>query len=358
MASDATATSVVTDPKPKIDRYPEIVFTVLGSLRSRYMTTKTSLPMLSNSTPATIVENVDLTAYDVIVVSTSGGKDSQVALGKTVEMARELGILDRIVAVHADLGRVEWQGTHELAAKQAAAYGIPFHIVSRIGKVSTGRFNPKKNVQPLYAQGEEYGDLLDQVRHRHAQLQAKGENVAPWMSKTTRFCTSEFKRGPLGSFFTQVSREWRKANREIAKTRPCRILDIQGIRSEESKTRAGYDNVSVRNSTKNQHVVTWYPIQDMTEEQVWAYIRKSGVPHHPAYDAGMPRLSCVFCFFAKKDALMIAGKHNPKLLAEYVAVEQETGFSFKADLALADIQAELQAGAAVPQKATDWEDAA
>lgn len=59
-----------------------------------------------------------------------------------------------------------------------------------------------------------------------------------------------------------------------------------------------------------------------------------------------------------KSALMIAGKHNPELLAEYVRVEKETGYSFKADLSLASVQDELAAGAAVADKVADWDDAA
>ena len=39
-------------------------------------------------------------------------------------------------------------------------------------------------------------------------------------------------------------------------------------------------------------------------------IRRSGVPYHYAYDFGMPRLSCMFCFYAPKSALRLAGSHN------------------------------------------------
>ena len=52
--------------------------------------------------------------------------------------------------------------------------------------------------------------------------------------------------------------------------------------------------------------------------------------YHHAYDLGMPRLSCVFCIFAPESALLVAGKHNPDLLKQYVAVEEKIGHSFKA----------------------------
>ena len=33
-------------------------------------------------------------------------------------------------------------------------------------------------------------------------------------------------------------------------------------------------------------------------------------------ELGMPRLSCALCIFAPKEALLLAGYHNPALLAE------------------------------------------
>ncbi|MEG8184198.1 hypothetical protein GZH49_37670 [Nocardia terpenica] len=68
----------------------------------------------------------DLAVYDHIVVNLSGGKDSQAALDVTVAAARVAGVVHRVTAVHADLGRLEWPGTAELAADFAA-------VESRIG---------------------------------------------------------------------------------------------------------------------------------------------------------------------------------------------------------------------------------
>lgn len=315
------------------------------------MTTMKSLPMFTE-TPNASVTSVDLTSYDVIAVSSSAGKDSQAMLDYLVELADKVGVRDRIVVIHADLGRVEWAGTKELAEEQAAAYGVRFECVSRIGTISDGR---SKDGNPLYAKGEARGDLLDQVEHRAAQLKAQGKDSPAWMSSASRYCTADHKRGPIGTVFTKLASEWKKASGE---SRPCRILDCQGLRAEESPARAKKENFKVRTSTKTQHVDTWLPIQDWKVEQVWDRIKASGVRYHYAYDLGMPRLSCVFCIFAPKAALMVAGKHNPELLAEYVRVETETGYSFKADLSLADVQAELAAGAEVDAKVADWDDAA
>lgn len=58
----------------------------------------------------------------------------------------------------------------------------------------------------------------------------------------------------------------------------------------------------------------------------------------------MPRLSCCFCIFAPRVALLLAGKHNSELLAEYVRVEREIGHSFRLELPLAEVQRALEEG--------------
>jgi hypothetical protein len=77
------------------------------------------------------------------------------------------------------------------------------------------------------------------------------------------------------------------------------------------------------------------------------------VPHHYAYDLGMPRLSCCFCIFSPKPALLLAGKHNPDLLQEYVETEATIGHSFRNGFKIAEIKAALDAGAQ-PGKVQDW----
>ena len=61
-----------------------------------------------------------LTDYDVILVNSSAGKDSQATLDVVAGAARDAVVLDRIVVVHADLGDAEWDGVPELAAEHAA----------------------------------------------------------------------------------------------------------------------------------------------------------------------------------------------------------------------------------------------
>lgn len=252
---------------------------------------------------------MDLTQYDVILVNTSAGKDSQAMLDLIVELATAAGVRDRVQAVHCDLGRVEWAGTRELAERQCLAYGVRLHVVTR----------PQ-------------GDLLDQVRQRRM-----------WPSSTARYCTSDHKRGQVRRVLTAIVKEWRAATGLV---RACRILSALGLRAQESPARAkrvAFEH-DAKASNGKRHVDTWHPILAWTEDEVWARIRASGVPYHPAYDLGMRRLSCVFCIFAPEAALMIAGQHNRELLAAYVATEEEIGHTFRPKFRLRVIQDRLEAG--------------
>ena len=55
----------------------------------------------------TAADAPDLCCYDIILVNSSAGKDSQASLDVVVAAARQAEVLDRVVVVHADLGEAE-----------------------------------------------------------------------------------------------------------------------------------------------------------------------------------------------------------------------------------------------------------
>ena len=256
-----------------------------------------------------------INSYDYIIVNSSGGKDSQTQLRYVYETCRAQGFpVSRIIVAHADLGRMEWPGTKNLAEKQARSYGLRFIAVAR----------PQ-------------GDLLDHIEDR-----------GMWPSSTTRYCTSDHKRGQIQKVFTQLSRE--------SPGKAIRILNCMGFRAEESPARAKRKplELNTRGTTQTRTIDTWLPIHEWKEAEVWDSIRESQVPHHPAYDLGMPRLSCIFCIFAPKPALILAGRHNPELLNEYVRVERKIGHTFRKELKIEDIREAIEKGAGVEAMSGAW----
>jgi hypothetical protein len=101
-------------------------------------------------------------------------------------------VLERVRVVHADLGRVEWKGTRQLAETQATAYGVPFTVVRR-----------------------ERGDLLEQVAAR-----------GMWPDRGNRYCTSDQKRDQVAKVFTEIATSLRASSAG----RPARILNCMGRR--------------------------------------------------------------------------------------------------------------------------------
>ncbi len=248
-------------------------------------------------------------------------------ISHVARLAREADVIDRVVVVHADLGRVEWPGTSELAEAQAQHFGLRFMRVSRV-----------------------QGDLLQHI-----------EKLGKFPMPTQRFCTADHKRAQIYRAFTMLADDARdrlasKAAAEGCKfTRPIRILNCVGLRAEESPGRAKRPEIArdPKPSGRRKVVHTWLPIQGWTEAEVWAACRASGAPMHPAYAAGLPRASCVFCIYAPESALQVAGLAHPALLAEYVAVEARIGHTFKRHLSLATVQWDLTNGVR-PGKVKSW----
>jgi 3'-phosphoadenosine 5'-phosphosulfate sulfotransferase (PAPS reductase)/FAD synthetase len=248
---------------------------------------------------------MDVTTFDIILVNSSAGKDSQAMLDYVIELADAAGVRDRVVVVHCDLGRVEWKGTRELAQEQAQHYGVRFEVVAR--------------AQDLLAQIEYRGKFPDAAR---------------------RYCTSDQKTSQVTKLITKLVAEKAGLGRRV------RVLNCLGIRAAESPARAkklplGPDKAS----NGKREVVRWLPIFAWSEAQVWDRIKASGVRYHWAYDAGMPRLSCCFCVLASKPALVRAAQLNPELLDEYIAVEdriqaRNPGHTFKQGMSLRVIRDE------------------
>jgi 3'-phosphoadenosine 5'-phosphosulfate sulfotransferase (PAPS reductase)/FAD synthetase len=261
----------------------------------------TSNSAVDFSTPEGVLAG--LTWYDWILVNSSAGKDSQAMLDYMVELATAAGVLDRLVVVHCDLGRIEWDGTKELAERQAQHYGLRFEVV-RNGS--------------------------------HADLLARIAKRGQFPGRSTRYCTSEFKTGQARTLATRLVKESQSTG-TIAKGRQVRILNCLGIRAEESAERANKDpfkhhprlQVNKAGEVKPGSGWTntlrwtdeWLPIHGLTVGQVWARINASGVEHHPVYDMGMPRLSCSFCPLASFSANVKAATLRPELAQEYADLE-------------------------------------
>lgn len=219
----------------------------------------------------------------LFAVNHSGGKDSQamlIALRAIVPVAQ-------LHIFHAHLGRVEWPGTLE-------------HIAATSGGVGMTVVAPPR-------------DLLAMVRRR-----------GRWPSPRYRQCTSDLKRGPLDT----AIRRHLKAHPHLG----GRVVSCLGLRAEESRDRARRATVlrHPRENVAGRSWLQWLPIHGWTTGDVFGAIAAAGEQPHWVYGEGLTRCSCSFCIMASLADLRRAAALRPDLLAEYDAVERETGHTLRA----------------------------
>lgn len=218
----------------------------------------------------------------LVVLNHSGGKDSQAMTA----LVRRIVPHAQLVVIHAPLGEIEWPGT--LAHIEGTIGALPLvlaHAVDREG-------NRKR--------------LLDAVRRR-----------GKWPSPGQRWCTSDFKRGP-------IEREIRRWMRDRGFTE---IVSCMGMRAEESSKRAKLPALaySTRNSKAGRRWWDWLPIHALSTSDVFNVIHLAAEEPHWAYREGMRRLSCSFCIMACQSDLRTAARLRPDLYATYVRLEREIG---------------------------------
>lgn len=262
------------------------------------------------SLPAAIERELDGGA--ALVISISGGKDSQamaIALG---ELHRSRGWTGELVAVHADLGSVEWAGTLDQVERIAQLAGARLKVVRR----ADGR------------------GMLEHWQARGEALQGTGKPF--WSSSAQRYCTSDLKRDPIDTFLRTFEH----------------VVCAVGLRAQESTARAKQPAWSVRSriTTRTRRAFTWHPILDWTLLDVlrecghtWGELLRrreayqagdlaaalDGWTLHQAYVFGNERLSCQFCVLGSVNDLQNGARHNPELLGKLIELEDRYGATFQ-----------------------------
>jgi len=207
---------------------------------------------------------------EVIFVNHSGGKDSQAMLAKLVK----LGLRDKLVIIHADLGEMEWEPMQNWIEENS--FGIPVYVVK--SKLS-------------------FFDLC----RKYKRLP----------SGQAQFCTSELKTRPCEDFIKSYCKE-RGINR---------VISALGIRAEESPGRAKKGEFI----HKTKLITIWNPILNYKLLDVKYEIACAGQKMHWVYSKGYSRLSCVMCVFGRIGEHKQMAKDRPETFKKMSELERELG---------------------------------
>ena len=184
---------------------------------------------------------------DLAIVSFSGGKDSQVVL----DLVSRVIPPEKYYVIYSDTG-YELPTSLSLYEEVKAKYKKEYPNLNF--------YTAKNHQHVLY-----YWDELDTP------------------SKIHRWCCAVMKTAPLYRLLKELSQLGKQPN----------VLAFEGVRAEESSTRATYARIG--RGVKHGNVVNVRPIFEWSVTEVWLYILLHNLPINKAYRKGLNRVGCVIC---------------------------------------------------------------
>ena len=270
-----------------------------------------------------ISPDVDLDAYDNIIVAFSGGKDS---LACVLDLIERGAPREKLELWHHDIdGRegqrlMDWPCTPGYCRAVAAAIGVPIYFSWRAGGFE-GEMTRDASAsgRVMFEAPTADGVELLQARNRPTEgTRLQYPQVSPDLS--VRWCSAYLKIDVARRALTNDPRFAGK-----------RILFVTGERGEESANRARYaefepHSADLRDGKKVQrHIDAWRPVLRWTAAKVWSIIERHRFQPHPCYMLGIGRASCAFCIFASASQLAIAAHVLPDQLARNAGYESRWG---------------------------------
>ena len=223
--------------------------------------------------------------------------------------------LDRVghagprLLIHADLGIVEWSDSLPICERLAERLGVELIVVRR-----------------------QQGGLKQRWESRWRANVARYENLSTvtlvpcWSTPAMRFCTSELKTSKIHA---ALKRDFRGLP----------IISVTGVRREESHRRA---RAEIADRNVSSGILTWRPILDWTEAEVFDVLDARGVAPHPAdRQLGLSRVSCRFCIMSSLADLRAAScqPETHDLYRRMVDLERRSPFAFQGARWLGDVAA-------------------
>lgn len=187
------------------------------------------------------------TRIDRFIASFSGGKDSQVVLDLVTRAIPP----SEYEVIYSDTG-----------------YELPSSL------------DLYEDVKRYY--GERFPALKFSTTRNHESVLNYWDKIGT-PSDTHRWCCSVMKTAPL------------YRSLKVDGNKQARVLTFDGVRSEESTRRSGYDRIG-----KGKHIFTFnaHPIINWNNVEIFLYLLKYDLKLNLAYRLGKARVGCIICPFS------------------------------------------------------------
>ena len=304
-----------------------------------------------------------------LAISLSGGKDSQALLALLAPWFRSRGYSGQLFAIHADLGRAEWEQTPAFVEQLCQQAAVPLVVVRRPKGDLVARITERMELTTAQAAPDAAAHYWPSATNRYCTSHLKAGPIDTalrnpahyWPSSAQRYCTSDLKRGPIDSRLRDFSV----------------IISAEGVRADESAARAKKPGVEIRGGITasalreltpdaallarkpGQRVaLNWRPLLHYDTAEIWqacgtdlrelalrqrqhrqgeTALALRGWVGHPAYVLGNERLSCALCVLGSKSDLLNGANHNPDTYGLYLELEVLGGSTFKHNQSLFDL---------------------
>ena len=262
----------------------------------------------------------ELSYYDKIIVSYSGGKDSTAMVLYLLENGakrEQMELWHQCVDGRGDTCRsfFDWPSTDGYVKQMAKHLNISLSYQWR----EYGFYGElyRENQRTNDVRFERYGVS----GHLPSSPYGKESTRLKWPAKTaslnTRWCSAYLKIDVASRALTNMP-----------DLKGKRILFVTGERREESAARSKYKESELhRTNSKSRLVHHWRPVIEWKESQIWEIMQKHTIMPHPAYYLGFPRLSCRSCIFLSKDHWATLKEVSPEVISMISDVENDLNFT-------------------------------
>ena len=243
--------------------------------------------LLKNVLPAEIERAIKDPSFKFLVAF-SGGKDSVAMVLRLLD----LGVpKSRIILHHHEVdggagNYFDWVCTTSYCKAFAEAFGIEILFSYREGGIGREIHRENEGLQDVLYQRSQGDDFLRLESNPGNTTRKKFPAVS--VSLTSRWCSAVVKIDVMERVLRN-NPDYKTGN----------FIVCTGERREESPNRAKYHQLETHKAnTKSRTVLTWRPVIDWTESDVWSIYKRYKVQAHPCYCLGWSRCSCQLCIFS------------------------------------------------------------